>query len=75
MRRSCCVVPSTDPETAPGEMALVERVLRFLDMLGFEPEAVGGHLVVTPTCGLAGAGPSWAREALRLARSVAASLG
>jgi methionine synthase II (cobalamin-independent) len=69
------VVPSTDPATPPGEKAEVERVLRFLDMLGFDPEAVAGHLVVTPSCGLAGATPAWAREALRLTRSVATSLG
>jgi len=29
---------------------------------------------VTPSCGLAGASPSWAREAMRLARKVAADL-
>lgn len=69
------VVPSTDPATPPGEKAVVEKVLRFLDMLGFDPEAVGGHLAVTPSCGLAGASPRWAREALRLAARTAASLG
>jgi methionine synthase II (cobalamin-independent) len=67
------VVPSTDPTTAPTESALTDKVLRFLDMLGLGPEAVPS-LVVTPSCGLAGASDAWAREALRLTRAVAANL-
>ena len=68
------IVPSTDPATAPTETALTERVLRFLDMLGLDP-GQAPSLVVTPTCGLAGASPGWAREALRLSAKVAANLG
>jgi methionine synthase II (cobalamin-independent) len=68
------VVPSTDPETRPGEKALVEKVLRFLEMLGLDPESTPG-LVVTPTCGLAGASARWAREAVRLSRKVAVEIG
>ena len=68
------VVPSTDPETQPGEKALVEKVLRFLEMLGLDPETTSG-LVVTPTCGLAGASAGWAREALRLSQKVAEEIG
>lgn len=71
------VVPATDP-TGPAaqatEAALTERVLRFLDMLGLDP-GQAPSLVVTPTCGLAGATPGWAREALRLSAKVAANLG
>ena len=43
------------PPTAPSDARLTERVQRWLDMLGLDPEACGEHLVVTPTCGLAGA--------------------
>lgn len=71
------VVPSADPgpdRPTPTESGLTEQVLRFLDMLGLDPAAVGESLVVTPTCGLAGATPRWAREALRLSRVVAANL-
>lgn len=68
------VVPATDPATAPTESALTERVLRFLDMLGLDPGSAAS-LVVTPTCGLAGATAGWAREALRLSAKVAANLG
>jgi methionine synthase II (cobalamin-independent) len=68
------VVPATDPAQPPSERSLIERVLRLLDMLGLDPEDVRDQLVVTPTCGLAGASPAWARRALALARTVAANL-
>jgi Cobalamin-independent synthase, Catalytic domain len=69
------VVPSTRPTTsAPEARTLVDRVLRFLDMLGFDPDSAGASLAVTPACGLAGADPAWARHALGLSREVAGSL-
>lgn len=68
------VVPSTDPAAAPTEKQVVESVLRWLDMLGLDPEEVGERLVLTPSCGLAGASGTWARRALTLVRSAAASL-
>ena len=67
-------VPSTDPATWPGDRALTERVLRLFDMLGLDLETVGEHVVVTPSCGLAGASGGWARRALELSRQVAANL-
>lgn len=54
------------------EKQVTERVLRVLDMLGLEPSE---RLTITPACGLAGATPDWAREALRLSSAVAANLG
>lgn len=66
------VVPTA--RAATGERELTDRVLRFLDMLGFDPDTAGASLVVTPTCGLAGADAGWARRALQLARAAAASL-
>lgn len=69
------VVPSTEPSDGlPTDGAVTERVLRFLDMLGLDPTAVGESLVVTPSCGLAGAGAAYARAALRLTATVAANL-
>ena len=32
------VVPSLDPATAPTDTEVTERVLRWLDMLGLDPE-------------------------------------
>jgi methionine synthase II (cobalamin-independent) len=68
------VVPSLDPVTAPTDKQVVERVQRWLDMLGFDPEEVGERLVLAPACGLAGASRAWARQALALARASAAAL-
>jgi len=51
-----------------------EKVLRFLDMVGLDPDEVAARLVVTPNCGLAGADPDGARTALRRSRETAAAL-
>jgi methionine synthase II (cobalamin-independent) len=68
------IVPSTDQAAAPSDARLVERVQRWLDMLGLDPGTAGEHLVVTPTCGLAGATPAWAASAVRLSATVARNL-
>ncbi len=68
------LVPSLEPATHPSDAQLAERVLRLLDMLGLDPEGVSDRLVVTTSCGLAGATPAWAREALTLSGQVARAL-
>jgi methionine synthase II (cobalamin-independent) len=68
------VVPTLDPATAPTDTEITERVLRWLDMLGLDLAEVGERLVLTPTCGLAGASPAWARRSLTLLRTAAANL-
>jgi methionine synthase II (cobalamin-independent) len=68
------VVPSVAPTAAPTDSRLVERIERWLDMLGLDVEALSDTLYVTPTCGLAGADVSWAQSALRLSAGVAQSL-
>jgi methionine synthase II (cobalamin-independent) len=68
------VLASTDPALVPSDGDVTERVLRWLDMLGLDPAEVGASLVVSPSCGLAGASPEWARRALGLLRTSAASL-
>jgi len=61
------------PTTATlDKAAAVERVHRWLDMLGIDP---GPGLVIGPACGLAGADHAWARQALALATTVARGLG
>lgn len=67
------VVPSSAPSTALSDHAVTERVLRLLDLLGLDPEGASS-LVLTPSCGLAGADPAWARRALALCRTVAGNL-
>jgi len=66
-------VPSTDTPGL-GDAEVVRAVTTFLDRLGFAAPELGDRLVVTPTCGLAGASPSWSRTALSLARRAAEGL-
>jgi methionine synthase II (cobalamin-independent) len=68
------IVPTTEPDVVPTETGLTERVLRVLDVLGLDPDAVTDLLVVTPACGLAAASPDWARRAMDLCRAVARNL-
>lgn len=69
------VVPAVDPTTEPTDAQLTESVLRWLDMLGLDPDEVGARLVLTPGCGLAGASWPWVRRALALVRTTAGNLG
>jgi methionine synthase II (cobalamin-independent) len=66
------VLPSTEAEI--GEAQVVERVLRWLDMVGLDQEQVSGSLGISATCGLAGASGAWSRSALALVRTAAANL-
>jgi methionine synthase II (cobalamin-independent) len=69
------VVPTLEPAggtTAVTDKALVQRVERWLDMLGLDPDA--GTLLVGPGCGLACASTAWSRKALTLSRQVASAL-
>ena len=68
------VVPATDPASAPTERQVTEAVLRWTEMLGLDLDQVGDRLVLTPSCGLAGASPQWSRTALDLLRKAAANL-
>lgn len=67
-------VPSSDDATLT-DTAVVERVLRWLDMVGLDPATVAPQIGVSPVCGLAGASGDWARRALRLSRAAAGHLG
>lgn len=67
------VVPA-DGTSLPTESEVTARVLRWLDMLGFDPTTAGDRLVLSATCGFAGASPTGARAALTLLRTSAAHL-
>lgn len=69
------VVPGREPDAAFSDADAVRRVEAFFAALGFGADAYAGRVSVTPTCGLAGASPSWAVRALRAARTIAAGLG
>ncbi len=68
------VLPSTGEVDPPAKPAF-EKVLRLLDMLGFDPAEVADQLVLTPACGLVGAAPAYAKAALGAVREAAAALG
>jgi methionine synthase II (cobalamin-independent) len=64
------LVPSTDAELSePADT--VDPMRRWWRRLGLAPETLAESVVVTPTCGLAGAGPAYARAALEHCREAA----
>jgi hypothetical protein len=67
------LVPSTEPDDArplrARELAAPAREL--WSRLGFDPETLARDVVVTPTCGLAGASTAWPARAYRACREVA----
>jgi methionine synthase II (cobalamin-independent) len=69
------VVPSTAPTgPPPTASALTEVVLSWWRRLGYGDLETMPETVVTPTCGLAGADPRWAQQALGLCREIARNL-
>lgn len=68
------VVPSADPASPLSVAACVRRIESWYAALGFGPEQYLGRLTITPTCGLAGAGPAWAAKALAAARQIASGV-
>lgn len=65
------VVPSLRPSTPPSDRELAQRVVGLWKRLDQDPAAMAARTVVTPSCGLAGADPAWARHAYTLARTTA----
>ncbi|RMI35439.1 methionine synthase [Nocardia stercoris] len=65
------LIPTTAPAVPPSWRELAEPGVRLLDRLGMPRRLLAERVLVTPTCGLAGATPAWARRALTLAREIA----
>ncbi|WP_374999720.1 methionine synthase [Aeromicrobium sp. CTD01-1L150] len=57
-----------------GDTAVRSRLDEFMARLGFEVEQHAERLVLTPTCGLAGAQPAWAAQGLTMLTRIAADL-
>ncbi len=72
------VVPARDTGVRDTELSdarrSVEPVRSMWRRLGFSPEQLREVVVVTPTCGLAGATPAYARVALRRCREAGRAL-
>jgi len=67
------VVPSTG--SRPDADAAYERVLALWRRLGFPAETLPGAVGITPTCGLAGASPGYAKAALQACVEIGRRLG
>ena len=67
------VVPTDDPGLPRNQVVddLVARLQGLVDRIGLGRTVLRDQLLVTPTCGLAGAGDRWGRTALAVAESVA----
>jgi methionine synthase II (cobalamin-independent) len=62
-------IPEPGERTEPADTA--RRVLRFWHRLGLAPERCAEQVVITPSCGLAGASPQEARDRLAHCREAA----
>jgi methionine synthase II (cobalamin-independent) len=65
------VVPASAPERPPSVEEVATAVVAVTDRLGFGRSALRDRVGVSPTCGLAGATPQWARTAIGLVRKAA----
>jgi methionine synthase II (cobalamin-independent) len=64
------MVPARDPGGRPTSRALARTAFDLADRLGFDRVRLAHLAVPTPSCGLAGADPQWARRALTLCREL-----
>jgi methionine synthase II (cobalamin-independent) len=60
------VVPALKPPVPPSDSELADRLRRLFGRLDQDPARTAASTVVTPACGLAGAGGQWARAAYAL---------
>ncbi|MHA6617058.1 uroporphyrinogen decarboxylase/cobalamine-independent methonine synthase family protein [Pseudonocardia sp. DLS-67] len=64
------LVPAREPAARPELRDLARPAFDLADRLGFDRARLGALAVPTPTCGLAGATPAWARRAMALVRDL-----
>ncbi|MCW2690855.1 MAG: cobalamin-independent methionine synthase [Mycobacterium sp.] len=68
------VAPSTAPAQRPSVSEVAASAAAISDRLGFARSVLRERIGVTPTCGLAGATPQWARAATELVQQTADAL-
>jgi methionine synthase II (cobalamin-independent) len=69
------VVPAVEPDVSASDADLTRQVERWWQSMGFAAKELSDHCLITPSCGLAGASPSWARRSHQLAVAVAHNVG
>jgi methionine synthase II (cobalamin-independent) len=65
------VVSGLGPGVPPRPRDVADPVRRLWGELGFSPQLLTERVVLTPSCGLAGASEGWARTAMQLVRQAA----
>ncbi|MFD4460484.1 methionine synthase [Nocardia sp. NPDC058480] len=65
------LTPTTPPAASTTWRDIAEPAVRLIDRLGFPRAILATQILVTPSCGLAGAPLPWARKALALTADVA----
>lgn len=68
------VVPTIEPDVPPSEVEVTRDVISWWSGVGHSELETLPSTTLTPACGLAGATPSWARQALGLCSQVARNL-
>ena len=68
------VVPALGPGVAPAPATVAAPLRRLWRDLALPAEVMLDRVVITPTCGLAGASQGWVHTALRLLRQTASAL-
>lgn len=68
------LLPSLRVDRVPTTPDVVRAAQQLWHRIGPGPERMAGQLVITPSCGLAGADPDWTRTAYALARDAARAL-
>jgi methionine synthase II (cobalamin-independent) len=68
------VIPPVAPEARPSSEEVARAAVAITDRLGFARSILRERIGITPTCGLAGATPDWARAAIELAQQAADGL-
>jgi methionine synthase II (cobalamin-independent) len=66
------VVPGTDADISPA--AVADQVRRLWGKLGFAPQLLADRVVLSPSCGLAGASMGYVRRTMTVLREAAAEL-
>jgi Cobalamin-independent synthase, Catalytic domain len=64
------LVPALDPGRPVTTRELARPAFDLADRLGFDRSRLAALAIPTPTCGLAGATPTWSRRALTLSREL-----
>ncbi|WP_308192443.1 vitamin-B12 independent methionine synthase [Gordonia sp. 'Campus'] len=69
------VVPSTPPERRLDAETVAVDLAAITDRIGLNRQVLSDNVIVTPTCGLAGASSDWAKRALAITAEAGQFLG